>query len=127
MQSKAGNITQVIWQNNVIGTLADSRPDMWYLEGSWVSNNSTAANSFASAARALNATATFNNLKEGIEVSLQDNEGSQTLAIVISLTDPHTLFLRRINSSLQDGPAESAGNIFRLILRKITALLTQMQ
>ncbi|RSK29760.1 hypothetical protein [Hymenobacter metallilatus] len=114
----------IIWQNQEIGTLLHPVPDMWYLEGSWVSNNSVVADSFESAARALNERAAFNNLKEGIEVLLQDHKGSQTLAIVISLTDPHTLFLRRINSSLHDVSAKSTGNIFSLILRKITALLT---
>ncbi|WP_426492490.1 hypothetical protein [Hymenobacter sp. 102] len=120
-------LISIIWQNQEIGVLQNVVPDMWYLEGTWTGNNSPASNSFEATARALNAKAVYKNLKNGIEVWLQDDEGEQTRAIVLSLTEPNILFLRRITSSLHDIPAKPTANIFRLILRKITALLTQLR
>ncbi|MCA8830933.1 hypothetical protein [Hymenobacter pini] len=117
----------IIWQNQEIGVLRNVVPDMWYLEGVWAGNNSPAANSFEAVARALNAKAIYKNLDNGIEVWLQDDEGTLTGAVVLSLTEPNILFLRRITSSLPNGPANPAISIFSSILQKITALLTQLR
>jgi hypothetical protein len=89
---------QIFWQDQLIGCLQDSRPDMWYLEGNWISNNTIAADTFKAAALSLKDV--FNHLERGIEVSLKDSAGCITLAVVIVLKND-SLFLRRLATSLK--------------------------
>jgi|SRR6476469_351973 len=89
---------EILWQGHSVGFLQNLIPDMWYLEGNWVSNSSKEAEAFESAARTLDAKAAFNNLQKGIEVSLKEKEqnANPTLGVIISLTEGNVLFLRRI-------------------------------
>lgn len=91
---------QIYWNNELVGLLSDSRPDMWYLEGKWISNKTVSSKSFELAVKESSSKDVFNNLSRGVEISLQDFEGNMTLAIVIILryTD---IFLRRIAVSLK--------------------------
>ena len=77
-----------------VGIFNNPHPDMWYLEGPWISNNSKAANDFESMAKSLNTTAVFNDLSKGIIAFLVSENGEKPIRVsVISLSD-NMLFTR---------------------------------
>lgn len=102
---------QLIWQNEQIGMLDNPVPDMWYLEGPWISNNTEAAKAFEALAKDLNFKITFADLDRGIEVFLKSEDDFLLRAIVISLTSEHSLFVRRMHHPKEiDSNAMSASH-----------------
>ncbi|MFD1872091.1 hypothetical protein [Hymenobacter bucti] len=85
----------IIWQGEEVGVLLNPMPDMWYLDGSWVSNNSVAANAFEALAKKLEVKETSKDWGKGIDVQLKDEAG-QIRGLVLCLTEQHSLYLRRI-------------------------------
>ena len=87
----------VIWRGETVGRLEDAVPDMWYLEGQFVSDDSDASVAFAHRASKLNAKAVFSDLCQGLLASIAptDGSGDETTVIILSLSDD-VLFLRRV-------------------------------
>ncbi len=87
---------QLLWKEQEIGVLDNPIPNMWYLEGPWISNNTEAAATFKALAQRLNPKQTFAYLDKGIEIFLKFEDDSLLRAIVISLTNENNLFVRRM-------------------------------
>jgi hypothetical protein len=90
----------IIWQGLEVGILLNPIPDMWYLEGPWLSNNSAAANAFEALATKLQVEEASKDWGRSIDVQLKDEEG-QIPGLVLCLTEPHRLYLRRITHSAE--------------------------
>lgn len=100
-QEVIDNNYDIIWDDMRIGRIENYMPDMWYLEGTWVSDNTSLAEEFETLARALNSKETFTDLSRGIRLILRNpvvtekGKNKDVHAVIISLTD-NILFLRRI-------------------------------
>lgn len=87
---------QVIWKDQVVGILHNPMPDMWYLEGRWISAETELALEFEGTCSRLKVREVMKDSSKGVPIRLQVEEGDQSIdAIVFSLED-HSLFVRRI-------------------------------
>lgn len=84
---------EVLWDNQIVGTLINPMPDMWYLDGQWESKNTSKSHEFVEACKVLD---TRECMRHGAGIPIQLQEGtSRIYGLVLSpVTD--TLFLRRI-------------------------------
>ena len=86
----------VVCRGDVVGTLADAVPDMWFLEGTFSPGDSPGARRFAAAAAALDATEALADPTKAILASLRESPGGgDTTFIVMSLSGGR-LFGRRV-------------------------------
>ncbi|MBN9693895.1 MAG: hypothetical protein J0M24_26940 [Verrucomicrobia bacterium] len=88
----------VTWQGRIVGHMADSRPDMWYLEGAWRPVPGSHTDTFLSRTSSLNARAVMFGSQRGLVVSLTEDTASgpsETMAIVMA-PPTETLWVRRI-------------------------------
>jgi hypothetical protein len=76
-----------------VGQLFDPRPDMWYLDGDWKSNQNNNAEKFERLMKSLNSANVFNgDLNKGVKLILQDTVTRAELnAIGISLDNDKLL------------------------------------
>lgn len=89
----------VQWRGEEIGNLREPTPDMWYLEGRFVSNLSPAANAFAMLAKRLDAKMVYANPANGMRILLlggTDPADTGTHALVYSLSED-SLLVRRVH------------------------------
>jgi len=97
-QHGVANTLFVSWRGGVVGELREPVPDMWYLDGEWVSNESPGARDFESLVRGFDAGQVYRDLAKGTRAILLETaspEESGVHAAIISLTG-NRLFLRRI-------------------------------
>ncbi len=88
----------VSWRDNIVGELQNPMPDMWYLDGEWVSNGSKHAQDFEILVRNFDTKQVYQDHTKGTRALLFETkslEGSGINAVIISLTD-NRLFLRRV-------------------------------
>ena len=86
----------VIWHDKKVGRIENCIPDMWYLEGNWISDNTNLSKEFETLVRTFDGKEIMNNPKKGTRVILKlDDSVTGTHALIHSLTDGH-LFLRRV-------------------------------
>jgi hypothetical protein len=90
---------QIIWQGHIVGVYNNPVPDMAYLEGPWVSNQTKAANAFETAAKKLNVREVMRDFDKGIAIFLQAENESTISAVVLCLSEKDDLCVRRIASS----------------------------
>ena len=88
--------SQLIWRGQSIGLFDNPTPDMWYLEGYWLSNQTEAATTFETLAKRLNSQEVYRDWDNGIEIIIQEDAGEQTRAVVFGLSSESLLFVRRI-------------------------------
>ncbi|WP_210521089.1 hypothetical protein [Hymenobacter terricola] len=89
---------QIIWQGEPVGIFDSPQPDMWYLEGPWISNETDIAFLFKSAVEKLDLKSVYNTL-EGVEAFLEfEGSDKQVRIIVIGLIEENILFVRRMPS-----------------------------
>ncbi|MDO7876264.1 hypothetical protein Q5H93_16080 [Hymenobacter sp. ASUV-10] len=86
---------QIIWQGTPVGIFDEPQPDMAYLEGRLLLNQTAAAASFEAAASQLNPREVMFNFDKGLKIELQTEDGETTHAVVIAL-DGQSLFVRRM-------------------------------
>jgi len=97
-----GNILKVIWRDQMVGDLRDAVPDMWYLDGTWISNSTQAAQEFDSLARGFDVRQVIDDPKKGTRVLLCDPEtpdDSGADALVVSVYDDRLLVRRVIDKA----------------------------
>jgi hypothetical protein len=87
----------IIWRNELVGILKNSRMDMSYLEGNFVSNNSGAAKLFQELVSTFNIQETFRDFKKATRVvlknQLSDEEGIHSVVLEL---DNDVLSLRNV-------------------------------
>jgi hypothetical protein len=86
---------QLIWQGQPIGLFDNPIPDMYYLEGCWLPNQTEAAAAFEKLAKQLDSPAVYHDWDNGIEIIIKDAD-KQTRALVFGLSSENLLFVRKI-------------------------------
>jgi hypothetical protein len=108
---------KIIWDNKEVGQLVDPRPDMWYLEGNYESNQTPDSEKFERLMRSLDATQVFNDLSKGPNLVLMNKETQYDLnAIGISL-DNGKLFVRQMVKPITETIQPKRGTLIDRILR----------
>ncbi len=78
----------VLNRGEIVGTLSDSQPDMWYLEGTFAPVDTPNARRFVAAASALDVRAVEADPTQGLRALLQDAPDQPgTTFVVMSLSD----------------------------------------
>jgi hypothetical protein len=85
---------QVRWRGEVVGTLSEVVPDMWYIEGVWNPAATPRASEFAAKAGLLDPKVVLGDPTKGFRIEVEDG-GSLGGALVLSLADGR-LFIRRV-------------------------------
>jgi hypothetical protein len=88
------NALIISWQGNEVGKLVEWMPDMWYVEGQWISNGSAESIAFESLIKTFEARQIMADPTKGTRITLTEDK-AVTQAYVISLTDSN-LFIRRV-------------------------------
>jgi hypothetical protein len=88
---------QVTWRGYLVGFIEDPVPNMWYLEGKWLPENSLYAQEFHNVTALLNPAEVLQNPAQGVAVYLSKSEAvrEETLAIVVAPPEA-TLLVRRV-------------------------------
>jgi hypothetical protein len=86
---------KVIWDNKEVGQLINPRPDIWYLEGDWKSNETIDSAKFEKLLRSMDPRQVITDLSKGLEIILRNPKTEDLDAIGISL-DNDKLFVRRM-------------------------------
>jgi hypothetical protein len=86
---------KVIWDNKEVGQLINPRPDIWYLEGDWKSNETIDSAKFEKLLRSMDPRQVITDLSKGLEIILKNPKTEDLDAIGISL-DNDKLFVRRM-------------------------------
>jgi hypothetical protein len=86
----------IIWKGQKVGRIENCIPDMWYLEGMWVSDKSSLSNDFEKLVLTFAAKEVMQDPTNGTRAILKDDDNKkETHALVHSMADG-TLFLRRV-------------------------------
>ena len=87
----------IFWKGEKIGKLKDAVPDMWYLEGTWISDNSMLSMEFEELAKTLNWSDVNSDptCSTRVEIINELKQGEKTHAVVYGLTD-NKLNVRRV-------------------------------
>ena len=88
---------EIFWKDCLVGTLVNSVPYMWYLEGEFVSSSSEIAEDFQKLAEKLDPKWVLKNWDNGIVIKLKASPTSSFFGVVHSLSES-SLFLRRITA-----------------------------
>jgi hypothetical protein len=87
---------QVLNRGDVVGTLSDEMPDMWFLEGAFTPSDTQRAREFVAAAESLDLNQAMTEPTRAIRAELRESpEQSGTTFIVMSLSEGR-LFGRRV-------------------------------
>lgn len=79
---------EVLSGGELVGSLIDPRPDMWYLEGVFLPSDTPAGVRFAAAAAALDIRAAMADPTRGIRVEIREPPNdARTTFVVMSLSD----------------------------------------
>ena len=62
---------EIFWKGQLVGTLVNSVPDMWYLEGEFISGSSEIAENFQKLAEELDPKLVFKDWDDGIVIKLK--------------------------------------------------------
>ena len=94
-----GHELHIIWHKKEVGIVKNPLPDMWYVEGDWMANETSDAQKFEALVKTFQAQDVLRDPQKGTRVELWDtNNSERTHALVISLND-NTLFLRHVFAS----------------------------
>jgi hypothetical protein len=92
------NDFSVYWRGNLVGTLCNAIPDMWYLEGKFVSNGTSFAHKFVALSMQLDARTCMLAPEKSTRILLGVSDGvtaTETHAVVMSLANG-SLFVRQV-------------------------------
>lgn len=88
---------EIFWKGQLVGTLVNSVPDMWYLEGEFISNSSEIAEDFQGLAEEIELKLVFQNWDNGMVIKLVESPIFSSFGVVHSFSE-NSLFLRRITA-----------------------------
>lgn len=88
---------EIFWKGQLVGIFVNSVPDMWYLEGEFISGSSEIANNFLNLAEKLDPKLVFKNWDDGMVVKLKASPTSSSFGIIHSLFE-NSLFLRLVTA-----------------------------
>lgn len=95
---------EIFWEDKLVGTLVNSVPDMWCLEGEFISHSSEIAKNFVNLAEELDPKLVFKNWDDGMVIKLKEFSSSSSFGVVQYLSES-SLFLRSINAKENIGVA----------------------
>ena len=87
---------EIEYNNNIVGALEGIRPDMWYLEGQFKTNNSSFADEFDQLSKNLNMKEVYMDLSKVIDVNLIDSKNKSKVKFTVISLENDMLFGRRI-------------------------------
>ena len=97
MDNESNYQPQIIWRGVAIGLFDNPQPDMWYLEGPWIINESADAKEFQVLARNLNLQEVYHRLETGTEAFLHSERHEKPVRIIVmNLTEKNILSVRRM-------------------------------
>ena len=85
---------QVRWRGEVVGTLSEGVPDMWYVDGVWTPADTPLASQFAAKAKVLDPKVVWRDSTKGIRIELGEG-GVLGDALAVSLANGR-LLVRRV-------------------------------
>ncbi|MEZ5003310.1 MAG: hypothetical protein R2730_09790 [Chitinophagales bacterium] len=87
----------IFWRNQLVGTMINIVPDMWYLEGDWISNKSAFADEFEARLTNLEFKKVLKDptISTRIEFQSYGQNERKSIAIIMGIID-NVLCIRRI-------------------------------
>jgi hypothetical protein len=88
------NSLDIIWQNQKVGRIENFMQDMWYVEGTWIADNSSKSNEFEKLVLTFDLKEVMKDFRKGTRAILVDKDNNHEInALIICMTDS-SLFLR---------------------------------